>query len=320
MNTKTTLFQEEERAAVENRFQGSLLYDVLAGTCRRIMNKNEDCAKSEQTVHFFKLHPTELFYQSFFLIDVLRRQNINQQKSYCNYDVWEELKDYIREDKQIEATVQNINLVICTILRATAELMIRSLNDNLLTVASDLLRLISSHIDSKMNLCIIKEFNKGFQFCDTEELAHTISDYWKGKRNVSEEIEKLIEQQATGSVAEETPHAKQYVNLQGCPASKPSIRIAKRKKTSAIVVLNAMYQAGWFVDEEGNQLTSRDKAINEILKNAFGEEKDTAISQTLKPSNCTNSNKNQNLLRDLLDKDNLMKVIEEIQADLLNKG
>jgi hypothetical protein len=41
---------------------------------------------------------------------------------------------------------------------------------------------------------------------------------------------------------------------------------------------------GWFVDNDGKNLKNRDKSINEILKFAFGEEKDTAIAQTIKPS------------------------------------
>lgn len=319
MNTKTTLFQLEERAAIESRFEDDRLYNTLAGTCRRIMNYHEQNLHNESIIPHFKLHPTELFYQVCFVIDLLRGLPLSQQLEYCNNEAWEELEDYFCGEKCINGTPEDINRCICCILRATAELMIRSGKCHLVRPAAALLRQVASHLKHNMDFYLEKEFKKSFHYWEDKELEAVIGSYWDSPKIYSQDMESIITQTRNRiSLLAETKEGG--ANQTPKSLHKPSIRIAKRKKTSAIVVLNAMYQAGWFVDKEGNPLTSRDKAINEILKNAFGEEKDTAISQTLKPSHCTNSNKNQKLISDLLDTDNLKKVIEEIQADLVNKG
>lgn len=97
------------------------------------------------------------------------------------------------------------------------------------------------------------------------------------------------------------------------------VRIAPRKKTSVLVALNAMFKAGWFVAEDGTELTNRDFALNDILRHAFGIDKDTAISQTVNPSNNINAGeKNQRLLRLLLDEDEMESYIKELQRELLD--
>ena len=48
--------------------------------------------------------------------------------------------------------------------------------------------------------------------------------------------------------------------------------MANGKKTAVVILLKGMYDRGWLDDAEGNKLSNRDKAIREIMKNAFGEE------------------------------------------------
>lgn len=102
----------------------------------------------------------------------------------------------------------------------------------------------------------------------------------------------------------------------GCASS---VRIADKKKTSVLVVLNAMYKAGWFEAEDGGELRNRDAALNEILRNAFGVDRPTAISQTINPSNNIKGNeKNVRLMERLLDGEEMEKFIKELQGELLD--
>jgi hypothetical protein len=47
-----------------------------------------------------------------------------------------------------------------------------------------------------------------------------------------------------------------------------------------LVVLEAMYKAGWLVDADKKPLTNRDEALKQIMKNAFGKD-NTNVSQLL---------------------------------------
>ena len=51
------------------------------------------------------------------------------------------------------------------------------------------------------------------------------------------------------------------------------------------MALKAIIESDWIVDVNGERPKSIEKAVNEILRLAFGEEKKTALSQTIKPSN-----------------------------------
>jgi hypothetical protein len=70
-----------------------------------------------------------------------------------------------------------------------------------------------------------------------------------------------------------------------------TIRLARGKVTSVLVVLEAMYKAGWLVDANTNPLTNRDEALNQIMRTAFGK-KNTNVSQLL------GSLKNRNKAKD----------------------
>lgn len=94
------------------------------------------------------------------------------------------------------------------------------------------------------------------------------------------------------------------------------IRIAERKKTSVLVVLNAMYKAGWFVDEKGEELKNRDNALNEILRYAFNDSC-KGIAQLLTPSENTKTNKNELLMRRLLDEKEMEQYIHDLKEELL---
>ena len=51
------------------------------------------------------------------------------------------------------------------------------------------------------------------------------------------------------------------------------------------MALKAIIESDWIVDVNGERPKSIEKAVNEILRLAFGEKKKTALLQTIKPSN-----------------------------------
>ena len=57
------------------------------------------------------------------------------------------------------------------------------------------------------------------------------------------------------------------------PVDYSSLRIAQGKQTSMIVILEAMYKAGWIEKANGEKVTNRDDVIKEILKRAFNATK-----------------------------------------------
>ena len=67
--------------------------------------------------------------------------------------------------------------------------------------------------------------------------------------------------------------------------SERTLQIADGKKRSVVVALKALIELGWIEEVNGGKPKSIEKAVNEILQSAFGEEKKTALSQTIKPSN-----------------------------------
>lgn len=64
-------------------------------------------------------------------------------------------------------------------------------------------------------------------------------------------------------------------------------------------------------------LKNRDEALNDILRNAFGTDKDTAISQTLNPSNGTVKYKFKPLMEKLLDGKEIELFIHDLTQELM---
>lgn len=271
------LFRKEERDAVEDKYGGNVLFDALVGTCRRLMNG----------VCKFRLHPTELFYQTFFTLDFLKEKSLDEQKTYCNDELWDELYDYFCYEKGIEQAEEDVRFAIACIMQAVSELLVRSEDIRYTMVAAALKLQIVHHAADNVDK-LDREFKIGFRSIDASKLASTLCDYLQGDVFYSAEIDKMLDSLSDNN------HAA------SCAVStRTHVRIADKKKTSVLVVLDAMYRAGWFVDENGQPLTSRDKTLNEILQAAFNDSC-THIAQLLKPSCNTKPDKNKELIKGLL--------------------
>ena len=191
-------------------------------------------------------------------------------------------------------------------------------------VVSLLLTMTDRHTYKKMAMTLVGQINQDIynQLRETfepyiirmgeDKIKKYLKDYLESDNFLSDEIKECI------------GNLPRIVKL---PSSTPSsterkshIRIAARKKTSVVIVLNAMYKAGWFVDEEGKKLRNRDDALNEILMNAFGVDRQTAVSQTINPSANTDSRKQEKVISDLLDGKDAEIILEEIREELLRNA
>lgn len=281
----TTLFRSDEREAVENSFGHEPLYSLLAGTTRRIMNGAETLI----------LHPAELFYQAFYIIDTLHGLPPREQVAWCGVELWDELYDYLRHEKQVAAPQGELQLAIATIMQAAYELLVRSADRRYLTAAAALKRALVKESGDSLSDLLDSEFHKGFKRLDVDEQAQLISPYLQGGRYYSDEIADLLDAMPSVVAGQEA------VPAAGQEALTSHVRIAPRKKSAVMRVLNAIYKAGWLVDEEGKRLTNRNTALRQILRSAFGIDCNH-IDQLLNPSN---------------NPDNAAKAKEELQ-ELIN--
>ena len=191
-------------------------------------------------------------------------------------------------------------------------------------VVSLLLTMTDRHTYRKMAMTLVGQINQDIYNqlremfepyiirMGEDKIKKYLKDYLESDKFLSDEIKECI------------GNLPRIVKL---PSSTPSsterkshIRIAARKKTSVVIVLNAMYKAGWFVDEEGEKLRNRDDALNEILMNAFGVDRQTAVSQTINPSANTDSRKQEKVISDLLDGKDAEIILEEIREELLRNA
>lgn len=281
----TTLFRSDEREAVENSFGHEPLYSLLAGTTRRIMNGAETLV----------LHPAELFYQAFYIIDTLHGLPPREQVAWCGVELWDELYDYLRHEKQVDAPQGELQLAIATIMQAAYELLVRSADRRYLSAATALKRALVKESGDSLSDLLDSEFHKGFKRLDEDEQAQLISPYLQGGRYYSDEIADLLDAMPPVVAGQEA------VPAAGQEALTSHVRIAPRKKSAVMRVLNAIYKAGWLVDEEGKRLTNRNTALRQILRSAFGIDCNH-IDQLLNPSNNPdNAAKAKEELQELID-------------------
>ena len=120
-----------------------------------------------------------------------------------------------------------------------------------------------------------------------DKFTGAITDYMASEDEwLSDEIEEEL-----GTLSESVPlgviHGKSSGEVQ---QTKPSYSIANKKRTSVIIILEAMYKAGWIEKTDGSKVTNRDKMISELLEHAFGIS-NVAITQILQAAKDSSKNK-----------------------------
>lgn len=301
-------FTDAERKAVEACFQNDILYNALEGAFSGIMTL---------TTKTVKLEPSELFYQLFCVIDDLRGMNPCQQRMYCIHELWCNLHAQFCNVKEMNESREDMYACIATICWAAGEVLELTGDHGLEELSIHLLQLVNSK--DCLNIYHFHEkFSTAFFEVDKEKLIPYIKGYLSGDVCYSKEIEKILASAATSSSSSTAACDVSSSDDFSSSGGAAVVRIAERKKTSVMVVLNAMYKAEWFVGQNGEQLTNRDDTLNAILHGAFGEKRVKGISQMLKPSNNYNSGeKNEKLLNNLLNENDIAVLIRDIRDELL---
>lgn len=271
------LFRREEREAVEDKFCDELMFEAMRVPCQTMMNEAQT----------FALHPSELFYHVLFTIDDIRSRTLVAAQRYCDKAIWDDILSDIR-DKAEDCDQEEINRVVGTILYGTAMILIWSGKPAYTSIIGMLMKQVEAHVPDYTDK-MSKRFNDGFSIPDAKALRQSIADYLNSERQLSAEMEEVMD--AIPLATAKTPTISEPV----------TIGLAKGKETSVLVVLEAMYKASWLVDADKKPLTNRDDALRQIMKNAFGKD-NTNVSQLL--GSVKNRNKakgKQSILEELLE-------------------
>lgn len=319
MSTKKKLFSPEQRKAVEDRFGDDLLYRALKDTSLGIIR---------QTMKDFCLAPSEFFSLKFYAIDTLRRiDDFRLREVFCSHDLWYELQTYLLDNQEVEYAA-DVDACCAAICWMSAELLKLAGTPS---SATDCLELQDSANRAELlrGFDFCTEFNLIFERADKNQLVKYMKDYLSGDVFYSDEIYKMLSALPSDASSASLAFAPIGFASPFASSSEPvvsdssslqvsNIRIAKRKKSAVLVVFNAMFKAGFFVDENGKPLTNRDEALNKLMHFAFCEEPTKGICQLLNPSNnCNAAEKNRKLLNQLLDEKEMADYFSELRERLL---
>lgn len=235
--------------AVEDKYLQNPVFDAFSGPCYTLL-------ASQKT---FGLHPSELFYQCMFIIDMIKPQGISEAQQYCLTKVGGELHNYLQEKTALEDT-SDFNLVKGQILLSVAMFLEWSGDGKYVPLYTILTKEAVRMLDDATTKLLEKYHCDCMKYYNMNALNDFAKSYVKSEVFLSVEIEEMLDELTMNNVQVSGVEVTRLVHL------------ADGKKTALVILLKRMYEKGWLVDAEGNGLTNRDKAIREIMKNAFGEE------------------------------------------------
>ena len=231
------LFRREEREAVEDKFGDEPVYEAMCVPSQALMNEAQTIA----------LHPSELFYHVMFTVDDIKSRTLEAAQRYCAKALWNDILSDIR-DKADDCDQEEIKHVVGLILYGTAMILIWSGKAKYTSIASVLMRQVEANVPDYTDR-MSRKFNDGFSLPDATALRQSIAVYIDSERQMSAEIEDTLD---------EVPEAEAKVPM---AHETSTIGIAHGKETSVLVVLEAMYKAGWLVDADKKRLTNRDETL-----------------------------------------------------------
>ena len=218
-----TLFKPNERLLVEEKFLDTAAYDFLKGACERLMDErcNDDLPNVEGGLlehgeSEARLHPAELFYQCFFILDTLKCKKPTLRVAYCNERAWDELSGYFR-DNGFSWSLARQQLIIGSIIQGTAELLLRASREHL-SEAAALKRLIQRHAPLLVK-ALDQAYRSSLRSMDEEELVCMMGEYMEAEEKMySEEInewlDELVDAAESGITKEDASDANQLTNRQ----------------------------------------------------------------------------------------------------------
>lgn len=228
------------------------------------------------------LHPAELFYASFYFLDVLIALPRAHRPNYCRYSLWVELTEALDLQPEGEDEQEKAQLAAAEVMQALVHLLATSRVSSWLGTAQAVMESLMEHVSPEEAEAIETLLWRGVSTVGEENLRDWMSTYIQSKIGLSSDVAALLKKQKEEEAS--APEA-------GAVIAASNLRIVKGCKTKLLIVLNAVYQAGWLKDALDRPLTNRDKALNDILRLAFGEEKPTQIGSTIFPARDFNHGK-----------------------------
>mgnify|MGYP007069964332 CR=1 FL=1 len=265
--------RRSEREAIRNRCAQHPVYLALRNPATEL------CGETR-----FRLSAEELFLWCMAELDELKHspKAYGQRARVLVSDMRNDLRDIADED----VPDADIAKVACEVAFVLTMLLTAHGSMAYARVILDLTMQIPAEETTRLHGVFMPEL---WRTEGEDGLHEYVQEYMHGDECLSGEVEAMLSAQRETEV----PAAP----VASLPQS--SLRIADGKQTSVLVVLDAMYKAGWFAKSDGSKATNRDKTLNEILQRAFNQEGNANISQLLNAAKKRNYKEPEEYLEEL---------------------
>lgn len=120
-------FKKDVRRALEEKLADDSMFRSIRGTCLRVMNDAKE----------IKLHPTELYYLAFCVIDRMKGQSTSQAEFYSKDEAWYEYDEVLRDIYGGDSDHER-HSALALIIQTCAEWLLRSRDMSRLGIVSNL--------------------------------------------------------------------------------------------------------------------------------------------------------------------------------------
>lgn len=234
----------------------------------------------------FRLSAEELFLWCMAEMDELKRMptEYTQRARVLVSDLRNDLRDMSEDgvtDGDIVKAASEVAFVLTILLAAHGSMAYAR-------IISELTMQISTEETNILHRTFMPELWR----TDGENYLHEyMQEYMDSDECLSGDIGKIL-------IAVED---REVANTPVVSLAKSSLCIPTGKMTSVLVVLNAMFKAGWFAKSDGSKVTNRDNTLNEILQLAFNRKGNENISQLLNAAKNRNCKEFEDYFKELKD-------------------
>lgn len=144
-------FKKDVRRALEEKLVDDSMFRSIRGTCLRVMNDAKE----------IKLHPTELYYLAFCVIDRMKGQSTSQAEFYSKDEAWYEYDEVLRDIYGGDSDHER-HSALALIIQTCAEWLLRSRDMSRLGIVSNLKLQIAYHISEEFSRRLDEEFRRVF--------------------------------------------------------------------------------------------------------------------------------------------------------------
>lgn len=173
------LFSPKERDAVEDKFYDTPVYAMARDVCYKCFKKCET----------FALHPSELLYLAFYLIDTIRGSERCVTQRFVN-NCYDDHLQYLRHDKKTGASTYDLQVSIAVTLHTAVQWILESGSIGWQWVVYSLEEQIVTQCEP-----VVPDMAHSFQLCvmDDDKREQFMVDYMLGSTLISQQIDDLLE-------------------------------------------------------------------------------------------------------------------------------